>query len=593
MSERPDDSNRRPESTDDLLSMERRRLLQTAGVGLGSLPLVNLGSGVATAQSDCADGPFERTYEGGTINMGEIRAEEARGELPGDVGAATPRGQTDGTGRQPPRKAAQESNVGEDGPLTLRTEYDGLGADDTRGGVPSDSQVAAGDGTLIHAVNQQVGIYSKQGGTLQQKVPLERIWDPVITEPEGGFAYGIPFVFDPRARYDREADRFVLAAVQYEPGITTDGEIVGREELEEGAEPGEGEEEEDADSAAETEFSRPPRGWWMVAVSATNNPNGDWYVYRVPPLDNEGLVDYPGLGLDRDAIYLTQNFFGEQFEVTMATLDKAAMYSGQPVTANHFTGLNDPNPDAPFTFTVQPALQPFTGGSDGTYYLVNAGFDSDALTLWELTDPVNDPILSCQTVEVGPYSYPPAARQPNTDAYVDTLGTRLMNADYDDGALWTAHTVAYDWNGDGRPVAAIRWYELDLETGTLAQSGVYGAPGASYFIPTVGAEDGRTILTHNVSGPDTFPRMDVAGRTADFPQNSLEDSLVAQDGESSYDYGEGSNVMRWGDYNGVSVDPSSGTFWTVSQYSPAVEIPPSAEERDPYATRIAEVTFED
>ena len=582
--------DREPEDTGDLLTMERRRLLQATGVGLGALPLVNAASGVATAQGDCADGPFERTYEGGAINMGEIRAEDARGDTPGNVAPAEPNGRYGETRGQPPRKAAQESNVGEDGPLGVLTEYDGLGADDTRGGVPSDSQVAAGDGQIIHAVNQQVGIYSKQGGTLEQKVRLERIWDPVIPEPEGGFAYGMPFVFDPRARYDREADRFVLAAVQYEPGITTDGELVDREEMEEGADPGE---DEAADSDAETQLSRPPRGWWMVAVSATSNPNGEWYVYRVPPLDNEGLVDYPGLGLDRDAVYLTQNFFGTRFEVTMATLDKAAMYAGRPITAHHFTGLNDPDPDAPFTFTVQPALQPFTGGSDGTYYLVNSGFDANTLTLWELTDPVTAPTLTCHTVDVGPYSYPPAAEQPNTDALVDTLGTRLMNADYDDGSLWTAHAVRYDWNGDGNAVAAIRWYEIDVATGTLAQSGVYGEPGTSYFIPTVGAYDDATVLAHNVSGPDTFPRMDVAGRTADFPQNSLEDSLVVQDGESSYDYGEGYRVMRWGDYNGVSVDPASGTFWTVSQYSPDVQIAPEAEQRDPYATRIAEVTFEE
>jgi hypothetical protein len=50
--------------------------------------------------------------------------------------------------------------------------------------------------------------------------------------------------------------------------------------------------------------------------------------------------------------------------------------------------------------------------------------------------------------------------------------------------------------------------------------------------------------------------------------------------------------LRWGDDNGVS-DPSSGRFWTVSQYSPETEIPPEADERDPYHTRIAEVSFDD
>ncbi|MFC4447749.1 hypothetical protein [Halorussus aquaticus] len=586
------DSNR-----NDRLSMDRRRLLQTAGVGIGGLSLAGFGGEVATARTDCADGPFERTYAGATVNLGQIRSEQARGETPGSVAASSPGGDetatdlrraaSDGEGRQPPRRAAQESNVEDPGPLGVRTEYDGVNASETRGGVPSDSQVAAGNGKVLHALNRQVAIFNKQAGRREHQFPLERLWEPVITEPEGGFVYGAPFVFDPRARYDRESDRFVVAATQYEPGLTTDGEVIDRETLEEG-------------ELEDVQVSRPPRGWWVVAVSATGNPNGDWHVYRIPPIRNEGLVDYPTLGLDRDAVYLAQNFFGDVFEVTMVALDKAAMYAGGDVTGNHFTGMSDPDADGQ-TFTVQPALQPLSGGSSGTYYLVNSDFptpSSGTLTLWELTDPVGDPTLECFTLDVDPYSYPPAARQKGGDEtdYVDTLGTRLMNADFEDGSLWTAHTIQYDWDGDGRAVAAIRWYEIDVASRSVVQSGVYGEPGISYYIPTVGADDGTAVISHNVSGPDTYIQSVVAGRTEDFPAGQLEDALVVQEGASNYDFGEGfgtvANPLRWGDYNGVSVDPQSGRFWTVSQYSPETEIPPEAEERDPYNTRIAEVSFD-
>ena len=100
-----------------------------------------------------------------------------------------------------------------------------------------------------------------------------------------------------------------------------------------------------------------------------------------------------------------------------------------------------------------------------------------------------------------------------------------------------------------------------------------------------------TVVVHNVSGPDTFPRMDVGGRTADFDPGMLEDNVVVEEGKSKYD-ALPATVERWGDYNGVSVDPSTGTFWTVSQYSPDIDIPVEEEERDPYFTRIAEVTFD-
>jgi hypothetical protein len=595
--EHRDGTDGRPE---DRWRMNRRRVLQAAGVGIGGLSLAGFSGEIATAKTGCARGPFERTYEPGTINVGQIRAEQARGEVPSpDVGAASPRsGAADPESELAPRQAAQESNVDQEGPLTVRTEYDGVNSLETRGGVPSDSQVAAGDGQLVHALNRNVAIYNKQSGRREQFFRLERLWEPVIPEPEGGFAFGLPFVFDPRARYDRGADRFILCATQYEPGLTTDGEIIGREDLEEAVQEG--------DSTAES-VSRPPRGWFLVAVSATSNPNGEWHVYRVPPedaegLDNRGLVDYPTLGFDRDAIYLTQNFFGvTKFEVTMVTLDKAAMYAGETVTAHHFDQMSDPEAGG-LTFTVHPAQQPYSGGSDGTFYLANSDYPvpfpgpTGTLTLWELTDPVSDPSLECFTLDADPYVYPPAARQPGTDSLVDTLGTRLMNVDYNDGSVWAAHSTAVDWNGDGTPVAAIRWYEIDVASRNVVQSGTYGEPNTSYFMPTVGSHDDATVIVHNVSGPETYPRMDVAGRTADYTAGELEDGIVIESGKSKYValpnevYGP---VERWGDYNGVSVDPQSGRFWTVSQYSPDRDIPESDPQRDPYFTRIAEVYFGD
>lgn len=579
-------------STGGSWPLTRRRLLRTTGVSLGALAAGGVSTGVTAAESDvdCARGPFEATYEAGTVNVGEIRSDQASGEGPPSLGAASP---TDADGadadRQPPRKNAQESTETADGTLSVVREFDGVDSLETRGGVPSDSQVAVGNGKLIHALNRDIAIYNKASGKRQAQFRLERLWEPVIPEPEGGFVSGVPFVFDPRARYDRNHDRFIVAATQFQEGITADGNSISREDLEEAAQ--ENEEPYDPDTV-----SRPPKGWFVVAVSATSNPNGKWYVYRIPPedaggVDNSGLVDYPTLGHDAEAVYLTQNFFGAAFDVTLVTLDKDDLYAGEPVTAHHFDQMQDPAEGAPFTFTVQPAQQPFSGTGE-PFYMVNSGFTSDALTVWELTDPTDDPELSCQPVEVGSYASPPVARQKGSDSFIDTIGSRLMNADYDDGSLWTAHAVAYDWNGDGTQVAAIRWYELNPSAGTLVQSGVYGEPGRSYFMPTLGADNGRMILSHNVSGADIYVRMDVAGRIEQTPGGELAGSVVVQPGESGYNALAGP-VERWGDYNGVSVDPSTGRFWTVSQYSPDIDIPVDDPQRDPYATRIAEVTFDD
>lgn len=594
----PDDNTDYESSTTgNRWAIKRREILRATGIGVGGLSLAGFSGEIATAKTNCANGPFKANYKAGTINVGQIRADQARGKDIEPMEAASPRSTENGDDQQPPETEIQTADKDGSDPLRILTEYDGVNSLETRGGVPSDSQIAVGDGQLIHALNRNIAIYNKNSGRREQFFRLERLWKPVIPEPEGGFAFGVPFVFDPRARYDRNDDRYIVCATQFQFGLTADGNLIDREDLEERAAPGEG----DEDDQAGTAVSRPPRGWFLVAVSATSNPNGKWYVYRIPPedadgIDNIGLVDYPTLGFDDDAIYLTQNFFSAEFDVTMVTLDKAAMYAGEEVSAYHFDGMSDPDADGA-TFTVQPAQQPFSGGSDGTYYLVNSDFpipfsgSTGTLTMWELTDPLDNPSLECFTLDVDPYVYPIPARQPESESLIDTLGTRVMNAYFDDGSLWTAHSTSIPGEGE-RPVAAVRWYEIDVASRSVTQSGTFGTPKRSTFMPTIGADDDRTIIVHNVSGPDTFPRMDVGGRTASTPQGELEGAIVVEDGKSKYDALSGPEE-RWGDYNGVSVDPSSGTFWTVSQYSPEIDIPTEEDERDPYFTRIAEVEFND
>ncbi len=588
----------------DELSIPRRTVLQTLGAGVVGAGLVPLGAGQST--ETCAVGPFEGTYSGATVTLSDLSGSQTRTKSSGQTPSTRPLhptgGKTASTRGLNPSDSAQQLHGGSwwpDGELEIHTEYNGVNAEATRGGVPSDSQIATGLSEHVHALNQQIAVFDKDSGERIVQIPLEALWEEVLPEPDDGFVYGYPFVFDPRARYDRRRHRYVLAAVQYQPGITEDGEIIDRERLEEQA-------EDDEEESIGT-LARPPKGYFVVAASATPDPTGRWHVYRVPPEDangpdNRGLVDYPTLGLDRDAIYLTQNFFpgdASGVRVSMVALNKEQLYRGKPVTGHQFDDLGHPDSGS-LDFTVQPAFQPYSGGRHGTYYLINNRFPTteqtapaNQLTLWKLTDPLGDPSLRCFSVDVPAYTTPPAARQPGSDRRVDAVGRRLMNADFNPltNSLWTAHATATDWNDDGTAVAAIRWYEIDVESNNVRQTGLFGSPDQSFFMPTIGTHGRSTMLVYNVSGPETYPRMDVAGRKRWSPENQLSDSATVQQGSSPYDYG-GGETMRWGDYNGISVDPISRTFWTVSQYSPDVDIPPENDARDPYHTRIANVSFE-
>jgi hypothetical protein len=204
MPDENDGNDSKRNSVENVWSLERRRVLQLAGAGIGSLGMAKAGTNIASASTEgCADGPFKQIYESGTVNFGQLHAKQAERENPPDLSAAAP---SKSRGRnksgQPPFGRGQQADEGT-GELTIGTEYDGVNAGGTRGSVPSDSQIATSQSKNVHALNQQVAIFNKRSGNLQRKVQLEDIWKPVITEPEGGFVYGYPFVFDPRARYDR------------------------------------------------------------------------------------------------------------------------------------------------------------------------------------------------------------------------------------------------------------------------------------------------------------------------------------------------------------------------------------------------------
>lgn len=131
---------------------------------------------------------------------------------------------------------------------------------------------------------------------------------------------------------------------------------------------------------------------------------------------------------------------------------------------------------------------------------------------------------------------PQSGEQPEVNAPLSTINHRLMNAvtDLSDGTVWTTHAISVDWNADGDLTAAVRWYQFDPVRNEVVQSGVLGEPETAYFTPTVQANGDSVTLVYNVSGPDTYPGVDVAGRTDGFERGKLEDADIVKEGEPPY-----------------------------------------------------------
>lgn len=607
--ERESDSRERRTRSGD---PKRRTVLRSLGLSVGIAGMPMLGRNSRATLTDgaddvsCATGPFERVFEPKPRDTSEVGFER-------DVEAAID-GSLDLSDRSAVRRTIREQlstrgldvskeqlplsfesgledepkldrvieNAREKGlDATETARSTNVHATDTPGqqlsvltefpgpvdplNIPSDANIAAGPNDLVSAVNTLCVIYDK-GGRARDAFSLEEWFANVISEDQ--FLFGVPFVSDPWVRYDPDRGCFYLLATYYNFLENV--------------------------------------GYSLLSVSDDRDPTGRWYNYAIKPIDPSGVVDYPKLGFDGDAVYLTQNFFDDYLffdQVELTILDKDALAEGRPVSASIFQDLR--NPDGSKAYTVLPADQPLLDAEASQtrpFFMLNAEFGLDfsdlssvgsgsGLTLWEVRDPLEDPTLDCRRISVPPYSLAPPAEQPGTDALLDVGLTRLINLVYDenDDTLWTAHVAAQDWNSDGDLVSAIRWYEVDPFERTVVQRGVWGEPGEYYGFPTLNVNEDSMMMTYSVVGPETFARMDVAGRTDDYTSGQIEDSVVIREGESPYVVFEDDPVQRWGDYWGVSVDPETGRFWNIAQYSTDIDFD---DDFDLYATQIAETTFE-
>lgn len=435
----------------------------------------------------------------------ELKEQAARGELP-----QPPRDELQ-TDEEPQRSFSGAANLNKartQSRISVGTGFDGWESSALMN--PSDANIAVGRDKAVLAANVRWGIYDKSSGNRQFQVALDDWFSPVI-DPDD------TFVFDPKALYDHHQDRYILMAV-------------GRKSSSEGS--------------------------WLVAVSDDDNPFGTWWLTRIP--HNDGWVDYPELGVDQNGIYLTGNIFEGGFKYSrLVIVDKTPLYNGNSFTYWWYNKLK--NPDGSDAFTVQPTLGMTPSG---TQYLVNSKFNNgNSLTLWELRNPTSSPRLSKQSVSVSSYSLPPDAEQPNTSATLETVDARLMNAVYENGSVWTAHSISYDWDDDGDASAILKYYEIDVNNKSVAQSRGWGRPGADYFFPTIASNaETSTMIVYNESGPNVNPRIEVVGRTKGFRKSDFEDVALIKRGESAYRFN------RWGDYNGIVVDPTNLHYWTSSQY---------------------------
>ncbi|MEM8709795.1 MAG: hypothetical protein AAGG01_02495 [Planctomycetota bacterium] len=375
------------------------------------------------------------------------------------------------------------------------------------GWTPPDPEMAVGMNHIVAIVNGGIRFFDKLG---------TQLFDDQI-EGSGGFwgAQGATgFVFDPEVVWDPHTDRFVAIAAERNSG----------------------------------------QSYFLLAVSDDDDPNGNWFKYRldVTPLIGAN-IDSVNLSVDDSAIYLTGDWFSPT-RYFVYIIDKASVLNGgTPVTTNTtITGRHSMG--APVNYDA--------GASAGYFLFAPESASSTSVILYGITDPLGSPQVQTVSIPVPEYRQPADPPQMGTSNRPELFEARFWNAVLRNGRLWATHH-------QGSP-AKQRWYEFDLagwpqsgQQPTLVQSGeVDGGTGVSTYFGSLWVNDaGDMSLTCAMSSSSTFISMVRAFRAAGDPLGSTTSVETVIESTSPETSG------RWGDYSATNDDPSSpGIFWGHHEY---------------------------
>ncbi len=394
------------------------------------------------------------------------------------------------------------------------------------GAIPPDPAIAVGRNNIVEVTNFDWAIYDLKGN--QQYRVNFNTW------------FGnSDFYFDPKVIYDPFSDRFVIVELHRHDSTHS--------------------------------------SWWTVMVSVDGNPNdGFWYYDFDARVDGgtdvDQWVDYPYIGYDSQAIYLTGTMFPWVSGTTKAKiriLSKSQLYAAASAGWWDFWGLSS---NGSSDFFLAPAEQ---NTEPGQHFIVNSkNGGGSTITLRRITNPVgwasggSGPGMTTEVINVGGYSVGPTARQPSGLTPIETIDARIFTAAYANGHLVFAQTCGYDW-GDGTGARdALKVYEFNIynNPATVTHDRIFGAGGLDYFEPAVmTTTGGDTTYVFTRSGASEYPsaRM-TAWRTTDA---DIEGSAYVKQGEGTYvNTYQGRN--RWGDYLAAKLDPfDNQTIWVVGEYA--------------------------
>jgi len=433
------------------------------------------------------------------------------------------------------------------------------------GSIPPDPMIAVGLNHIVTVVNSSVEVHSKSGTQLAS-MALDTFFSTFTLA--GG-------TFDPKVRYDQYRDRFVIVALDGNSGTAGNSQI-------------------------------------LVAVSDDDDPIGTWYQQSIPSVIDIGgtdhWADFPGLGMDADALYITNNmypfgasglFAGQRLWI----LAKDPFYSGGVVTS---PTIMDPWVDAGFDEGDAVPSMPSHAfgslpGSVGTFLLAYSGLSNgttEYVAVMRIEDPLGTPrmasfqYVSLNNIEDFSVSFPDAP-QFGSSATIATNDRRALDLVWRNNGLWAVFTIVPPTGSPDAAQATAHWIKIntsDLGGLALADQGNVGGndvdSNAHTFFPSIAVDSaGNMAMSFALSSPNNLAGAYYTGRLAGDPAETTRNTGVLRAGSATYDSTIDFGQARWGDYSGIALDPANeAEFWAFGEF---------ARDTNKWGTHIGRFSFAD
>lgn len=297
--------------------------------------------------------------------------------------------------------------------------------------------------------------------------------------------------------------------------------------------------------------SEPSNTFLCLAFSKTEDPNGEWFYYKVDgnPSGDERWFDYPNIGLSKKDYYLAglmRDINGDWQYSVVYQMDKNDGFNGRDLRWKYYNEIKDA--DGKSSFNLVPAQNGWNQLlGPGMYFVSNEAQGGDTYNLYYTDAALDDnPTLSSLQTRGLLTRLAPDGRQKGTNNVLNTFDSRIWSAMHLNGIIHMGSHVNTDAGDVGLFYGRFDIADLKVDAEVLTTPNIdYGFPSFTAFGSTESSAD--ILVNYLYSGSDVFAGQEQRVCSGIKDQFLWSEATTLKEGRSIIN-ALTENQERWGDY---------------------------------------------